>query len=79
MLSTRFTSPHRLQASSSRSSVSFPVAALLIWRAVVWRSQMTVSGKVGWLIFTLVGMLLQCALLLFIIVSAITAAIGYAQ
>ena len=56
-----------------------PVAALLVCGYVAWRSGKTIARKIGWMLFTLVAMLLQFGVLLVIIISAISAAIGYAQ
>ena len=56
-----------------------PVAALLVCGYVVWLWSKTVGRRIAWMLFTLVAMLLQFAVLLVIIMTAITAAIGYAQ
>jgi hypothetical protein len=56
-----------------------PVVALLICGRVVWRSSKTTAQRTGWLLFTVVGMLLQFGVLLLIVMIALTAAIGYAQ
>jgi hypothetical protein len=56
-----------------------PVVALLICGYVVWTSSKTTARRISWLLFTLVGMVLQFGVLLVIVLTAITAAIGYAQ
>ena len=56
-----------------------PVAALLVCGYIVWSSSKTFARKIGWMLFTLVAMLLQFGVLLVIIIAAISAAIGYAQ
>jgi hypothetical protein len=47
-----------------------PLVALLVCASVVWLSSMTVARKIGWMLFTLFGMLLQFAMLLAIFVVA---------
>jgi hypothetical protein len=56
-----------------------PVIALLVCGRVVWLSTTTTARRIGWMLFTIVSMLLQFGLLLVIVIAAITAAIGYAQ
>ena len=56
-----------------------PVAALVVCGYVAWWSSKTIARKIGWMLFTLVAMLLQFGVLLVIINAAMTAAIGYAQ
>jgi hypothetical protein len=56
-----------------------PVVALLICGFVVWRSSMTVAWKIGGMLFTLLGMLLQVGVLLVIIRVILMARIAYAQ
>jgi hypothetical protein len=56
-----------------------PVVALLVCGYVVWSSSKTIGRRFGWMLFTLVAMLLQFGVLLVIIIAAISAAIGYAQ
>ena len=56
-----------------------PLVALVVCESMVWSSRMTVARKVGWMLITLVAMLLQFGILLAIVIVAITAAIGYAQ
>jgi len=56
-----------------------PVVALLACATVVWQSKMNLGWRVGGLVLTVLGMLLQCGVWFVIIVSAITAAISPAQ
>jgi hypothetical protein len=56
-----------------------PVVALLVCGYVVWVSSKTIARRIGWMLFTLVAMLLQFGILLVIVITALTAAIGYAQ
>src|SRR5262245_31652876 len=77
---------------ASRSAVAGPLAALLVWLLfvvpvvallvcewAVWRSEMTVVWKIGWMLFTLVAMLFQTGVLLACIRAILVTAIGYAQ
>jgi hypothetical protein len=48
----------------------FPAVALLVCGSAVWFSNMTINRKIGWMLFTLFGMLLQFGLLLAIIIAA---------
>ena len=56
-----------------------PVAALIICESLVWRSTMTVAWKMGWFLFTLLVILLQLAVLVFIVRAILIAATAYAQ
>ena len=56
-----------------------PVVALLICEWVAWSCGKTVGGKFGWMLFTLLAMLLQFAVLLVILRAILVATIGYAQ
>jgi hypothetical protein len=56
-----------------------PVIALLVCGRVVWLSGQTAARRIGWMLFTLVAMSLQFGVLLVIVITVITAAIGYAQ
>jgi hypothetical protein len=56
-----------------------PVVALLTCGISVWRSKMSLQRRLGALVLTVLGMLLQCGVWYVIIVSAITAAIAPAQ
>ncbi|MCI0541463.1 MAG: hypothetical protein L0Z50_40200 [Verrucomicrobiales bacterium] len=56
-----------------------PVAALLVCESVVWWSNITVAWKIGWMLFTLLAMLLQFGILAVIIRAILVAAIGYVQ
>ena len=56
-----------------------PAVALLICETVVWSSSKTVGRKIGWMLFTLLAMLLQFGIILVILRMVIVTAIGYAQ
>jgi hypothetical protein len=56
-----------------------PLVALLICGSVVWYCSKTVVRKIGWMLFTLLAMLLQFAIILAILRVILVAAIGYAQ
>jgi hypothetical protein len=56
-----------------------PVVALLICESVVWSCSKTVGRKIGWLLFTLLAMLLQFAIILAILRTILVMAIGYVQ
>jgi hypothetical protein len=47
-----------------------PPVALLVCGAVVWSSSLTVSRKIGWMLFTLFAMLLQFGIFLAIFIVA---------
>jgi hypothetical protein len=52
-----------------------PLLALLVCESVVWVSSQPIARKIGWMLFTLLAMLVQGGLTLAIIVMAT----GYAQ
>src|SRR5688572_20601411 len=56
-----------------------PVVALLACGTLVWRSKMSLGWRLGGVVLTVLGMLLQCGIWYVIIVSAITVAIAPAQ
>ena len=56
-----------------------PVVALLVCESVVWSCSKTVGRKIGWMLFTLLAMLLQFAIILVILRVILVTAIGYAQ
>src|SRR5688572_18870824 len=56
-----------------------PVVALLVCGRLAWMSKLNPRWRVGWLVLTVLGMLLQFGVLFVIVVSAITAAIAPAQ
>ena len=56
-----------------------PVVALLICESVVWSCSKTVGRKIGWMLFTLLAMLLQFGIILVILRMIIVTAIGYVQ
>lgn len=53
-----------------------PVAALLVCLTVAWYSQVGRGWRVGWLVLTILAMLLQFVFLVLIVISAITVAIS---
>ena len=53
-----------------------PLSALLVCSTVAWLSQVRRGWRVGWLVLTIVAMLLQCGILVVLILSAVTAAIS---
>jgi hypothetical protein len=56
-----------------------PVVALLICESVVWSCSKTVGHKIGWMLFTLLAMLLQFAIILVILRAILVTRIGYVQ
>jgi len=56
-----------------------PVVALLICESVVWFCSKTVGRRIGWMLLTLLAMLLQFAIILAILRTIIVMAIGYVQ
>ena len=56
-----------------------PVVALLICESVVWSCSKTVGREIGWMLFTLLAMLLQFAVILVILRAILVTTIGYVQ
>jgi hypothetical protein len=56
-----------------------PVVALLVCELVVWSCGKTVGRKIGWVLFTLLAMLLQVAIILVILRAVLLTRIGYTQ
>jgi len=56
-----------------------PAFALLSCESVVWSCSKTVGRKIGWVLFTLLAMLLQFGIILVILRMMIVTAIGYVQ
>jgi hypothetical protein len=54
-----------------------PIVALLICASVVWSCGKTIGRKVGWMLFTLLAMLLQCGAILLILRVILVATISY--
>src|SRR6267154_1982893 len=54
-----------------------PLVALLICESVVWSCSKTVGRKIGWMLFTLIAMLLQFGIILVILQIILVTAIGY--
>jgi hypothetical protein len=59
--------------------VLVPVAALVICEVVVWKCTKTLGSRIGWMLFTLLALLLQFAVILAILRTMIVMAIGYAS
>jgi hypothetical protein len=53
-----------------------PVVALLICGWAVWSCSQAVGRRIGWMLFTLLAMSLQCAIILAILRAILIAAIG---
>ena len=56
-----------------------PVVALLICESVAWSCSRTVGRKIGWMLFTLLAMLLQFGIILVVLRMILVTAIGYVQ
>jgi len=56
-----------------------PASALFICEWVAWSCSMTFGRKIGWMLFTLLAILLQFAIILAILRMILVVAIGYAQ
>jgi hypothetical protein len=56
-----------------------PVVALLTCEWAVWLCSKTVGRKIGWMIFTLIAMLLQFGVILVILYAILVTRIGYVQ
>ena len=56
-----------------------PVVALFICEWVVWSCSKTVGRRIGWMVLTLVGMLLQFGVILVILRAIILTRIAYVQ
>ena len=56
-----------------------PALALLVCEWVVWSCSKTVGRKVGWMLFTLLAMLLQFGIILLILRAILVTMIGYVQ
>ncbi len=56
-----------------------PIVALVICGAVVWRLSEKVLVRIGWLSFTLIGMVIQFGFILYVLRTIIVTRIGYAQ
>ena len=56
-----------------------PAVALLICESVVWSCSKTVGRKIGWMLFTLLAMLLQFGIILVILRAILVTMIAYVQ
>lgn len=77
MLADRFHVPAPPEVLIGALFYLIPVSALLVCISVVWLSGMTVAGKIGWTLFTIIALSVEFGILLVIITAAITAAISY--
>ena len=55
------------------------VVALVVGGAVAWRSSPRILVRIGWLVFTLAAMVVQCGFILYVLRAIMVARIGYAQ
>ena len=79
LLARRFQTPSLPRTVVLSLFILIPVVALIICEAVAWSCSKTVGRKIGWMLFTLLAMLLQFAVLLVILRIILVTAIGYAQ
>ena len=56
-----------------------PVVALLICESIVWSCSRTVGRKIGWMLFTLLAMFLQFAIIVVILRAILLTRIAYVQ
>jgi len=56
-----------------------PVVALVTCESVAWSCSRTVGRKIGWMLFTLLAMLLQFGIILVVLRAILLTTIGYAQ
>jgi hypothetical protein len=70
LLADRFHVPSPPESFVASLSYLIPAGALLVCGSVVWLSSMTVARRTGWMLFTLLAMLLQTGILLAIIMTA---------
>ncbi len=56
-----------------------PIAALIMCEWVAWSCSATLGRKMGWMLFTLVALLLEFAVILAILRMILVATISYAQ
>ena len=76
MIADRFHVPRSLPEGVIASLVYLiPLFALLVCMSIVWRSGTTVPRKMGWMLFTVLAMVIQFC----VILTTIVAATGYAQ
>ena len=78
LLADRFQVPSPPESLVAALFYLIPPSALLVGGSVVWSAGMTTARKVGWLLLTLVAILIQVGVTLALIMMAI-AATGYAQ
>ena len=79
LLASKFQIPSPPQTLVWSLFFLIPMVALLICESVVWSCSKTVGRKIGWMLFTLLAMLLQFAIILAILRAILVAAIGYVQ
>jgi len=56
-----------------------PIGALLICEYVAWTSNKNLARKIGWMLFTLLAMALQLAIILSVLSAILVTMISYAQ
>jgi hypothetical protein len=56
-----------------------PAVALLVCESVAWSCSKTVGRRIGWMLVTLLAMLLQLAIILVILRAILVTRIAYAQ
>ena len=56
-----------------------PIVALVICGSVVWVLGKRLLVRIAWLLFTLIGMIIQVGFILIVLRAIIVARIGYAQ
>jgi len=56
-----------------------PVVALLVCESVAWSCSKTVGRKIGWMLFTLLAILLQFGIILVVLRAILVATIAYVQ
>ena len=56
-----------------------PAVALLVCEGVAWSCSKTVGRKIGWMLFTLLAMLLQFGMILAILRAILVTTIAYVQ
>lgn len=79
LLAQRFHIPGPPETLVASLFFLIPLVALLICESAVWSCSKTVGRRIGWMLFTLLAMLLQFAIILAILRVILVAAIGYAQ
>ena len=79
MMADRFQLPALPESVVVSLFCIIPVVALFVCGRLLWQSRLRINWKVAGLALTVLAMLFQVAVLMVIIISAITAAIAPAQ